>query len=231
MGGGLRERSNEAHRSRSEGFGDYGHTVRLRRSEVSGITGTEPYRYEFTDSSSSLVIYYREALEPRRAAETGDLGEIGSWANKLDGQIIRLATLLQVVYDADPDSLHPGSCAQNPYKPGTVGAEAASAALLLADYLIAHAQEAHAVMGGTSSSVEHDRARQLLGWLRAGGHEEFTAHDAERSLRRRVTFREQRSVHEACSTLARLGWIRHVPDEPRPGRPTIRFLVHPEVHA
>lgn len=223
--------------ARHQGSGDIGPSIRGSEGGVgeggvggSGDNGPSFSIYEFEESSSSLVTHYREALEPRRAAETGDLGEIGPWANKLDGQIIRLATVLQILHDVAPDSPNPGSKAQNPQNIGTVGVEAASAALVLADYLIAHSVEAHAIMGGTTSGAEHDRAKQLLGWIRHHGHTEFTAHDAERSLRKRVTFREQGAVHEACATLHRLGWIRFMPEEARPGRPSVRYLVHPEVH-
>lgn len=201
---------------------------RWLRGRGSGDSGPSSYKYGFQESSSSLVTHYREALEPRRAAQTGDLGEIGPWANKLDGQIIRLATVLQLIADTDPASTTSRTSTRNPHYAGTVGVEATSSALVLADYLIAHAVEAHAVMGGTERSSEYERAKQLLGWLHHQGATEFTAHDAERSLRKRVTFREQGAVHEACATLARLGWIRFMPEEPRPGRPTSRYLVHPE---
>jgi hypothetical protein len=201
--------------SQVRGFGDY---------------GPVPLKYGFLDSSSSLLIHYREALEPRRAATTGDLGEIGPWANKIDGQLVRLAVLLQMLRDADPNSPTGESCAQNPQNlAGMVGVEAASAALVLMDYLIAHAIEAHAVMASAGKDTNLPPAEQLLGWIRGQHVDEFTVHDAERSLRKRVTFREPGSVDVACATLARLGWIRYVPPEPgKPGRPSVRYLVHPE---
>lgn len=225
----------------SGGTGDIGPSIREVESGARGVRGGSDaggfgdngpsfYKYGFTDSSSSLVIHYREGLEPRRAAQTGDLGEIGPWANKLDGQIIRLATVLQILRDVDPASSTPGTRAQNPRNPeGVVDVEATSAALVLAEYLISHAIEAHAVMSG-GSDPDKKPAAQLLGWIRANGAEEFTVHEAERSLRKRVTFREQGSVHQACATLARLGYVRLVPrEEGKPGRPSVRYLVHPEV--
>lgn len=222
-----------------EGSGDIGPSIRGSEGDGwhahdQGFGDIRPSFsiYGFQESSSSLVTHYRETLEPRRAAQTGDLGEIGPWANKLDGQIIRLSTVLQLIHDADPAATNPGSRAQNPSNIGAVGVDATSSALVLADYLIAHAIEAHAVMGGTEHGAEYQRAKQLLGWIRAGNQHEFTAHDAERSLRKRVTFRDQGAVHEACSTLSRLGWIRYVPPvEGKPGRPSTRYLVHPEVFA
>lgn len=202
----------------------------------SGDIGPYCYKYAFGESSSSLLNHYREDLEPRRAAETGDLGEIGPWANKLDGQLIRLATLLQVLQDADPRTStpeNPGFYPQNPPRVlGEVGPDAVAGAIVLVDYLIAHAVEAHALMAGQAGGAEYDRAKQLLGWVRETESREFTAHDAERSLRKRVTFREPGSVNLACQTLVRMGWIRFIPPEPgRPGRPSLRYTVHPDVFA
>jgi len=190
----------------------------------------------FDSSSLSLLLHYRETLEPRRAAGTGDLGEIGGWANKLDGHLARLAALIQLVYDADPatpdtnsDTPNPGSLPQNPQNPPRiVSAEATSAALILGDYLIAHAVEAHAIM--TGATEDNTPAAQLRGWLKERQLSEFTVRDAQQSLRRRATFREPEAVYAACSTLERFGWLRRLPPEPGPGRPSIRYLVHPEVH-
>lgn len=184
----------------------------------------------FQDSSSSLVIHYRETLEPRRAAKTGDLGEIGPWANKIDGHIIRIAAVLQMLRSADPELSTLAQGAENPANPLSVGVEATSSALVLMDYLIAHAVEAHAIMGGgAKSSGPHAAAEQLLGWIRSRGTDEFTVSEAERSLRKRITFRDPGSVTTACAVLVRLGWIRYVPPEPgKVGRPSHRYLVHPE---
>lgn len=237
---GVLVRNIDALAAASGGFGDFGDSIRgLKESNEasegggSGDYGYIALKYGFLDSSSSLLIHYREGLEPRRAATTGDLGEIGPWANKIDGHLVRLATVLQLLRDADPATTNHGSSPQNPRNPdqdaGIVGVEAASAALVLMDYLIAHAVEAHALMARGGRDTNLSPAEQLLGWVKANGCDEFTAHDAERSLRKRVTFRDQGSVLEACTTLARLGWIRYVPPEPgKPGRPSHRYLVHPD---
>jgi len=218
----------------------------------------------FLRSSSSLVDLFREDQEPRRAAETGDLGEIGPWANKIDGQLIRLATVLQLVRDARPrpslveEQISLGWGAQKAQNPvyagqgpvqgsfgpqtpkdrntqnpgevlGQVSVDAVADARVLVDYLITHAVEAHALMNGQTGGATYARASQLLGWIKDGRHTEFTAHEAERSLRKRVTFREQGSVRHACDALLRLGWLRVVPPEPgKPGRPSLRFVVHPD---
>lgn len=186
-------------------------------------------KYGFQPSSLSLFLHYREALEPRRAAETGDLGEISAWANKLDGHLARLASVLQIVRDAEHTPTNPGSWPQNPHNQvRPIEPDAAAAALVLGDYLISHAVEAHALMGG--NAAKDSDARQLLGWIKQHGHKEFSVRDAQQSLRRRATFREPDSVHTACTALERLGWLRRLPDENRPGRPSVRYLVHPEAH-
>lgn len=224
----------------AEGFGPYGPSIPGTESPAGapqspGFGGFGPlsFKYVFSGSSSSLVDLFREDQEPRRAAETGDLGEIGPWANKIDGQLIRLATVLQLVRDAGPDACSYETRAQKaPNSPGVigeVGVEAVANARVLVDYLIAHAIEAHALMSGQAGGATYARASQLLGWIKDGRHAEFTAHEAERSLRKRVTFRDQGSVRQACDTLCRLGWLRVVLPEPgKPGRPSLRFVVHPD---
>lgn len=183
----------------------------------------------FNLSSLSLLLHYREELEPRRAAETGDLGEINSWANKLDGHLARLAALIQIVHNAGSYSPNPGSWPHSPQNDGySVGPEATAAALVLSDYLIAHAIEAHALM--TGATADKHPAVQVRGWLTQHQLHEFSVRDAQQSLRRRATFRDPEAVYAACATLERFGWLRRLPTEPSPGRPSIRYLVHPAVH-
>lgn len=172
-------------------------------------------------SSSQEVFYaYRESLEPRRHPETGDLGGIRAWANKLDGQIIRLSGLLQLIYYAK----HP----QNPQNPDVVDVVALNGALDLAEYLIGHAVAAHLLMQGDALAVS-DTAVQLLGWIRRNRLADFTVREAHQSLRGRVDFQLAETVHLAAAVLAAAGYLRSVAvDKDGPGQPpSPRYAVNP----
>ncbi len=202
----------------------------------SGVSGRQSLRYEMSPLSSSLLIQYRRHLEPRRHKITGDLGDLGAWVNKLDGQVVRLAALLQMIRDVDPrstSSLH-GFVDQKPHYSGvrvrTIEPEAVADAIMLADYFVAHATEAFDLMGADTPDLLD--ARRLLGWIRNSGRLEFTVRDAWQANKNRTGFRDTAAVEAAVAVLAARGWVWPVPPEPRegkPGRPpSPKFLVHPD---
>jgi hypothetical protein len=207
-----------------EGFVDFVDLIRGVEAVVGGgsldFLDTSPrVDLKLSSSSSSKFYGYRESLEPRRHPSTGDLAAIRAWANKLDGQILRLAGLLQVIYYAR-DAGNPGNVLE-------VGVEALSGALDLADYLIHHAVAAHLLIRGDALATS-DKAVQLLGWLRKGGHSEFTCAEAHQALKGRLDFRKAEDVKEAADVLEAHGYIRAVAPEPgKVGRPSARYLVNP----
>jgi hypothetical protein len=150
---------------------------------------------------------------------------------------VRLAAILQLIKDCAPSG-PPATLERLLRDPvpkipetsrGEIGVDAVAAARILVDYLIAHAVEAHAIMNGTEGGPALSLAKQLLDWIRGREAAEFTARDAERSLRNRVAFRDPEALQTALGTLTRLGWLRLVPREPgKPGRPSLRFVVHPD---
>lgn len=206
----------------TEGFVDFLDLIQGVEGVVSGgsldfLDTSLRVNLELSSSSSSRFYAYRESLEPRRHPSTGDLAAIRSWANKLDGQIVRLAGLLQLIYLAR-DS-------QNPEN--EVSVEALDGALLLADYLIQHAVAAHSLMRGDALATS-DKAVQLLGWLRKNGHAECTLAEAHQALKGRLDFRKAEDVKEAADVLVVHGYLRAVaPEAGKPGRPSVRYLVNP----
>lgn len=187
-------------------------------------------RYEIRDSSSSLLIQYRKHLEPRRHPIIGDLANLAAWANKLDGQVSRLSAILQIIRDTDPRS--PSYLGNGTHNPRNVSPEAMADAIVLAEYLIGHAIEAHALMVGGQDDLT--KARQLWGWITSHELSEFTVRDVYQGLRKRksavLAFPDVAAVQSAADALAARGWIWPVPAERgRPGRPpSPRYLVHPD---
>lgn len=179
------------------------------------------------DTTISILEHYRSELEARRRAEIGDLTDVASWANKLDGQTVRLAGLLQLIRECSPDTSSYGLYPQNPQNLA-VSPDAMADAITLSEYLIAHAIEAHAIMRATESGERQDRAAQLAGWLRGNGASEITRREMQQTLRRRASFRDPEVLRETCEDLERGGYLRRLPEETgRPGRPTVRYLVSP----
>ncbi len=188
---------------------------------------------DFRLSPLSLTTHsnYRKALEPRRHPDLGDLAGMVAWANKIDGQLARLAGLLHLIdlSEALYTRLTPSKPSQPPSDVLQVPDSAMRRACCVADYLIEHARAAHILMaGGASRSAE----RQLLGWLADRNLGDFTVRDAHQALRDRVIFYEVEAVRDAAEGLACRGWLMPVeqPRSPKGGRPpSPRYLVHPSV--
>lgn len=196
---------------------------RLSRSTANSFAGIAgvPYKDDFSLSSLSIDTFhaYRRVLEPRRHPVTGDLAGLGGWVAKLDGQIARLAALIQLIYLPDTPAI--------PAEPAVVSVEAMTAACQLGDYFTAHALAAHRLLNGQPLTTD-TAAAQLLGWVQTTGLAEITVRDAFDKLRFRADFPTADVVHQAAVTLADAGYLRHVvPDKPGPGRPTARYLVNP----
>lgn len=194
--------------------------------EGSESFGGSSYRADFSLSSLSISTLYEylSDLEPRRHPRNGDLSGIGDWAGKVDGQLARLAGLLELV--------DLGMHARNPQQTGNgdrpeVEHARMVAACALMDYLTQHAIAARRLMLG-EALVTDDKARQVIGWAREHGLATFTVREAYQALRGRVAFRKAEAVHNACAVLEQAGWLRKVVAEQNgPGRPSQRYAVNP----
>jgi len=217
-------------------------------SSVDFVDGRYKDDLKLSSSSIDLHMAYRHDLEARRHPETGDLAGITAWANKLDGQIARLAALLcllDLAHSHMQSLRHIQSLRHVPTKltqlPGhgesvdSVDVQVADDHMIkacsLADYLIVHAQYAHVLMSpneGPSAT-----ARQLLGWLRKQHATEFSIREAHSALRGRVVFRKAEIVHHAAHLLVEKGYlVPAAPEAGKPGRPpSPRFYVNPAIHA
>lgn len=224
-------RRNTDHEPSAGGFADIEAAVRGVNDLLSpGFADIAdiPLRNELrlTTTTYSHLSAFRAELEPRRGP-SGDLASITSWAAKLDGQVVRLAGLLELLSRAETSAI---SAKPRLIERGEsfadIGPVSMVSAIAIAEYLIEHSIAAHRLMGGRHYSATHP-AQQLLAWIRDRGLAEFTLRDAYDSLRRRTDFHELDAVTAAAEVLCRHDYIRLLAPEKRPGRPSIRYVVNP----
>jgi hypothetical protein len=165
--------------------------------------------------AGELLLAYERDLEPRLAADRGDLAHLVGWAAKLAGATCRLAALLHLA-----SHLRDGWA--QPISPDTL-----AGAIQLADYLIVHARAVFDLMG---TDPQLDDARWLLDWISRTGQAQFTRRDAHHAAPR-GRFPKATDLDLALALLEEHGWLRRVDaDSPGPkgGRPpSPRFLVNP----
>jgi replicative DNA helicase len=165
------------------------------------------------DAAELLLAFERE-LEPRLAADSGDLAQLAGWAAKLAGAICRLAALLHLA-----THLRDGWA-------GPIDGDTFAGATRLAGYLIEHARAVFDLMGADPRT---DAARWLLDWITRSGRTQFSRRDAHQAARGR--FRKAGDLEPALALLEEHGWLRRVdadPAGPKGGRPASpRFLVNP----
>jgi hypothetical protein len=156
---------------------------------------------------------YRATLEPRLAAETGDLAYMADWAGKHAGRILRIAGLLHLAKR------------QAPERP--VSFDTMRAALEIGDVLLQHAQK---VYGAWRAPAQNVAAAKALAWIGRTGRAEFTVRDAWQGLRGQSWCASSEDVREALVTLAEYGWITTVERVMADGKRKMRdgtFLAHP----
>jgi replicative DNA helicase len=167
--------------------------------------------------AGELLLAFEGDLEPRLAADSGDLAHLAGWAAKLAGATCRLAALLHLAEHLRDGWAQP------------IGAESFAAAIRLADYLIEHARAVFDLMGADSRL---DDARWLLDWISRTNRTQFSRRDAHRAAPP-DRFATATDLEPALRLLEEHGYLRRVDPEPsqdprgrgRPASP--RFLVNP----
>jgi replicative DNA helicase len=177
--------------------------------------GDGPAVLVLDQEASELLLGFERELEPRLAANSGDLAHLAGWAAKLAGATCRLAGLLHLA----------GHLRHGWNRP--IGADTFAAAIGLADYLIEHARAVFDLMG---ADPRIDDARWLLDWIRRTNLAQFTRRDAHRAAPR-GRFPKATELDPALALLGEHGWLRRVDADstgPKGGRPpSPRFLVNP----
>lgn len=172
----------------------------------------EAYRTELPplrldSDATKMFLDWRASHEVRLRPGSGDLSGMVEWASKLPGQVLRLAGNLH--------ALRIGTLY------GVVIDETMAAALELTDYFIDHARNAFGLMGADDAARD---AAAVLRWLQ-------DRRDDAVSLRDVYTSKDwdPDRTRAAMTVLDRYGWVRAAPREPRSGRPSEKFSIHPKV--
>jgi replicative DNA helicase len=181
-------------------------------------TGNEgPALLALDREAAELLLAFERDLEPRLAADCGDLAYLAGWAAKLAGATCRLAALLHLAEHLREGWAQP------------ISRETFAAAIRLADYLIEHARAVFDLMG---ADQRIDDARWLLDWIDRTGRGQFSRRDAHRATPR-GRFPKATDLEPVLRLLEEHGYLRRVDPEPsqdprgrgRPASP--RFLVNP----
>jgi hypothetical protein len=166
-------------------------------------------------AAGELLLGFERQLEPRLAADHGDLAHLAGWAAKLAGATCRLAGLLHLAGHLRVGWARP------------IGADTFADAARLASYLIEHARAVFDLMG---ADLRLDDARWLLDWIGRTNQAQFTRRDAHRAAPR-GRFAKATELDPALALLEEHGWLRRVdadPSGPKGGRPpSPRFMVNP----
>ena len=146
--------------------------------------------------AGELLLGFERDLEPRLAADSGDLAHLAGWAAKLAGATCRLAALLHLASHLRDGWAQP------------ISADTFAGAIRLADYLIEHARAVFDLMG---ADPRLDDARWLLDWISRTNRTQFSRRDAHRGRPPRPLRQGHRPrTSPAAARRARL---------PAPGRP------------
>jgi replicative DNA helicase len=185
-------------------------------ASLTTVAGADPALLTLEQEAAELLLAFECDLEPRLAANSGDLAHLAGWAAKLAGATCRLAGLLHLAGHLRDGWARP------------INADTFASAIKLAGYLVDHARAVFDLMG---ADPRVEDARWLLDWIGRTNLAQFSRRDAHQAARGR--FRKAADLEPVLALLEEHGWLRRVDPEPsrdpkgrgRPASP--RFLVNP----
>ncbi len=194
-------------------------TSLLRRPTLRDETGeTKSRPMDFSPAAYDLLVGLKATNEPKLGL-AGEFESVADWGNKVAGETVRLAGLLQLADHAlEPDATAPLAIGEGPMR----------RALRISEFLCTHAQIAFDMMGADPVTGQ---ARYILAWIIRTGASSFTLRDAYQLLR--AGFKAPAEMVPPLDLLAEHEIIRRRPDPPRsrPGRPpSPTFDVNPKLH-
>ena len=132
-------------------------------ASLASVAGADPTLLTLDPQAGELLLAFERDLEPRLAADSGDLAHLAGWAAKLAGATCRLAALLHLASHLRDGWAHP------------ISPDTFAAAIRLADYLVEHARAVFDLMGADPRT---DDARWLLDWINRTDRTQFSRRDA-----------------------------------------------------
>lgn len=193
---------------------DYARVVRRLADIQTGPYG--PRELVLSSAASERFISWSDEVESMLRPD-GRLGAIQDWGGKLVGLTARLAGVMHLASFADFTD------------PVAVSVRLATieSAIELARWAIPHAEAAFRLMAADDGSA--DDAVYVLEWLRKRAQSEVSRRDIQSHGRTRFD-RDPKRLDRALDVLVDHGWFRPIVNQPRgPGRPSVRYQVHPSV--
>ena len=177
-----------------------------------------PYTIEFSVRAYEQWKAWQKEIEPM-LADDGRLADpaLKYWGGKLAGNTARFAALLHIASTAPqrrPDEVEIDI---------SIIEKAVSAARVLIDHAIA-------VHDLANTDSDRHQAIQILDWLGRHHKEHISVRDLHQSLKQRACFQKAQDIRAGCDVLVELGWLLPAGKEPKPGRPSEKFFVHPATH-
>ncbi len=173
----------------------------------------EPLILEATTEAYDTYHAWWEGIEARRGPGE-DLASLSPWLSKAEAYVWRLAGLLAVADD-------PGTPTSK------LQATHVARAVELIECFLSHRQ-ALATLGALSPVVSG--AMRLLDWLRATRVAVFSRRDAYNAPANRASFPYAETVDQPLALLVEAGWVRALPADGGPGRPSQKFEVNPGLY-
>jgi hypothetical protein len=174
-----------------------------------------PHFLHFSEEAAEELARFSEWLEP----QLGEFGELedkrmADWANKLAGEIARIAGILHVMTAIDIKDTW-----EEP-----VSAETVSRALEIGkDYLLPHAKCAFGLMGADENL---ESAKRLLKWLKKQKKDSFTKREAYRAIHRHV--KRPDDVDPILKLLCDHVYIRGPKEASKGTKPKPTYEVNPQ---
>jgi hypothetical protein len=183
------------------------------RSDRSLRDGKPPIALRLAANAARDFLGLRRDIE-RRLRPGGDLAEIGEWAGKAAGLVLRVAGLLHV-------AAHPTDT------PSEITAATLQGAVeIVVGFGVPHAR---AVLVGESGDETLERARRVAEWLAASPKTRISQRDLHRKFQ--GVFEDAAAVRAVLRVLEAHGFLRRLPPAPRPrgGWSSPAFRVNPAV--
>ncbi len=179
-----------------------------------GQDGARPYFLHLSPEARGVWQTWTEAVASLVNAPDFDEVLRGPYV-KLAGYAARLALVAHALWEAYDESL-----------PLEITGDDMRRGVSLGCYFLDHAVRVWTAAGLDS---KFGPARRLMRWIREMGQEKFTRRDAHRALIR--TFPTAEDMQAPIRLLLEHGYLRYenTDEKPAPGRPTVTYLVHPEL--
>lgn len=175
------------------------------------VPTTGPIDILISRQAGAVFNRFRADVEGKLAT-FGELGAIQDWAGKLAGAVLRIAGNLHLVENNRTDY----------NRMPEIGQETIEKAILIGQYLTAHARCAYEMMGVRPQVA---LAQTIADCIREKQWTQFSKHELHTTLRGRV--KSAQELDEPLRILADRGYVRQVGEKQGVGRPSKTFETNP----